>query len=176
MQDIKELLIHDDSELQKDDWFSYGLKQQQKEKEMENTENQNEENQLENMNIIDWFKIKEDYPLSVQAVQDWFTARYDLADAEVIIDQYSILITNGVGGMYLNIRDLYDFFDVYNVRPFVVPEGNFPNVKYIIQSKKSIIESEVIFEERAAAEIAMFIETFQYIEITIEHQMKTQKT
>ncbi len=38
------------------------------------------------------------------------------------------------------------------------------------------IESEVIFEERAAAEIAMFIETFQYIEITIEHQMKTQKT
>jgi len=170
--------IYADTELDEELFQYTGLKGDKtiKQKEMENTENQNEENQLDGMNIIDWLKIKEDYPLSIQALQDWFMARYDIPDAEFIIEQYSILITNGVGGVYLNLRDLYDFFDGYHVRPFVIPEGNYPNVKYLIQSKKSIIESEDIFEERAAAEIEMFIETFQYIEITIEHQMKTQKT
>lgn len=147
-----------------------------KNKIMENNEQtKNEENQLEELNILDWLKLKEEYPLSINALEEWFKSRYDIPDAEVVIDQYSILITNGVGGMYLNIRDLYDFFDGYNVRPFVIPESDFPKVKYIIQSKKSTIQSEVIFEERAAAEIAMFNETFYFIEVTIEHQMKTQK-
>lgn len=139
---------------------------------MQNTENQNEENQSEETTIFDWFKIKEQYPLSIQALQDWFMARYDIPDAEFVIDQHSILITNGVGGVYLNLRDLYDFFDGYHVRPFVIPEGNYPNVKYLIQSKKSIIESEVVFDERASAEIEMFLEVFQYIEATIEHYKK----
>lgn len=134
------------------------------------------ENQLEGLHVLDWFKIQKEFPLSMEALKDWFLTRFDIPSAEVIVDQYSILLTDGQRGMYFNPRDLYDFFDSYDVRPFVVPEEKFPQVKYLIQSKKSFKESEEIFEERAAAEIASFIKTFFFIEVTIQHEIdKTQK-
>jgi len=143
------------------------------------TEKQNEEvvteNQLEGLHVLDWFKIEKEFPLSMQALKDWLLTRYDIPNLEVVVDQFSILVTNGAGGMYLNPRDLYDFFDAYEIRPFVVPEEKYPQVKYLIQSKKSFKESEEVYNERAAAEIASFIKTFFFVEVTIQHEIDKKK-
>lgn len=138
------------------------------------TEQETSQNEFEGLHVLDWLKLEKEYPLAIQALKDWFLTKYDIPDVEVITEQYTMLLTNGKAGVYLNPRDLYDFFDGWDVRPFVVPEEQFPKVKYLIQSKKSFKESEEVFEERGAAEIASFIKTFFYIEVTIEHERKIE--
>lgn len=171
IEDYTKIIIRDDSELQEDNWFSYGLKQQQKEKEMENTEQTNEQQTTgEDIKIIDFLELEKEYPLSIQALKDWFLSRFQIENAEIIMEQYSMLITDGQRGMFLNPRDLYDFFDSHNVRPFIIPEADFPKVKYVIQSKKSFIESEDIYDDRGAAETEAFIRTFYFTEVTIQHR------
>lgn len=231
IEDYTKTIIRDDSELQEDNWFSFGLKQQQlqkekltriefgdgfseeekllhdlymqkhpssysdddptpypsfeefkqkytkQQKEMENTEQTNEQQTTgEDIKIIDFLELEKEYPLSIQALKDWFLSRFQIENAEVIMEQYSMLITDGQRGMFLNPRDLYDFFDSFNVRPFIIPEENFPKVKYVIQSKKSFIESEDIYDDRGAAETEAFIKTFYYIEVTLQHIKRKEES
>lgn len=143
---------------------------------------------LKGLNMLDWDVIKTEYPLSVEELKKWFIERINVANAQVIIEKNSVLLTNGQGGMYLNPRDLYDFFDTYDVRPFVTPFvqyisvesknnpdafiNEYPKCKYIIQSKKSIKHYDDLFDDRASAEIASFIQTFFFIEATLIHLQK----
>lgn len=133
-------------------------------------EQQNSNQELENVELIDWNELTNEFPLAINALKEWFLDRIDIPNAEVIIEQHSILLTNGQGGLYLSPRDLYDFFDSYDIRPFVIPKDSYPNTTYLIQSKKSIKESEMIFNNRVEAEIAMFKETFFFIEVTVQRE------
>lgn len=141
-----------------------------------NTEESNESEEDNNplvesdgYKLIDWFKLKKLYPLAMKALEDWLLLRFYFKDAKVQVEQFVIMVSNGESGVYVNIRDLYDFFDAWNIRPFITPQDNFPMVRYIIQSKKSTVESDNIYDERSTAEINAFVKCFFYVEVTIEH-------
>lgn len=132
-------------------------------------------NELDGLHALDWLQLKDKYPLAIDALEEWFITRVDVPEAEVIIEQYTILLTNGSSGMYLNPRDLYDFFDYMDIRPFIAPEEKFPQLKFLIQSKKSIKKFDTIYDDRTSAEIQMFIQTFFFVEATLEHQISKSK-
>lgn len=150
----------------------YAAKMISESKETPNEEVEISQDHLKGLNMLDWDVIKTEYPLSVEELKKWFIERINVANAEVIIEKNSVLLTNGQGGMYLNPRDLYDFFDTYDVRPFVYPTEVFPKCKFSIQSKKSKKEYDEVFDDRASAEIASFIQTFFFIEATLIHLQK----
>jgi hypothetical protein len=141
-------------------------------------------NELNGLHVLDWYKLDKEFPLSIQALKDWFITRLNVPTARIVTEQFTMLLTDGTRGMFLNPRDLYDFFDGYDVRPFTIPYvshipdgeiNEFPKCTFVIQSKRSIKKFdnlEDIFEDRASCEIASFIKTFFYIEVTIQHDIE----
>lgn len=123
---------------------------------------------------MNYIELKKENPLTFEKLEKWFTLLYDFPNSEVVVDEYVISQTDGSRFAYLNLRDLYSFFDYIGIKLFVCPADN-GMYKFAIQSKKSLKEFDEIFTHRIDAETNGFELCFTYTEILLKHLKENGK-
>lgn len=117
---------------------------------------------------LNYDKVKEIFPKTLKAIQDWFHGRSDiqmiLSDQALGRDHDEIILGYTRVMVAFDTRKLYEFFDEQKIRIYITDHPEFDDLFFYYNSKSRNSKSA---PSRIEAEESAFLDAFNLMETTL---------